>query len=113
MGLIIFFVIWYFAYARNNPKIFSKLKKKKGLIIFILIALFFSNASGSLFSLSFGLGSLLIPAYVIYRIIKSISAPDETAKNKEFKKEAKEVRNSTIPKSEQLPNAVPKRIRIV
>ena len=113
MGLIIFFVIWYFAYARNNPKIFSKLKKKKGLIIFILIALFFSNASGSLFSLSFGLCSLLIPAYVIYRIIKSISAPDETAKNKEFKKEAKEVRNSTIPKSEQLPNAVPKRIRIV
>ena len=40
MGLIIFFVIWYFAYARNNPKIYSKLKKKKGIIIFILIALF-------------------------------------------------------------------------
>ena len=37
MGLIIFFVIWYFAYARNNPKIFGKLKKKKGLIILSLI----------------------------------------------------------------------------
>ena len=89
MGLIIFFVIWYFAYARNNPKIYSKLKKKKGIIIFILIALFFSNASGSLFSLSLGLGSLLIPAYVIYRIFKSISDPDGTAKNKEFKKETR------------------------
>ena len=52
----------------------------------------------------------LIPAYVIYRIFKSISDPDGTAKNKEFKKET---RNSTIPKSEQLPNAVPKRIKIV
>ena len=89
MGLIIFFVIWYFAYARNNPKIYSKLKKKKGIIIFILIALFFSNASGSLFSLSLGLGSLLIPAYVIYRIFKSISAPDETAKIRNLKKRQK------------------------
>ena len=31
MGLIIFFLIWYFAYARNNPKIFEKLKKKSKL----------------------------------------------------------------------------------
>ena len=33
MGLIIFFLIWYFAYARNNQKIFEKLKKNKVLII--------------------------------------------------------------------------------
>lgn len=109
MGIIVFFLIWYFAYARNNPKIFSKLKKKKGLIIFIMIALFLSNGFGSLFSISLGIGTFLIPAYIIYRVIKSFTAPAEAAKDKE----TKEVRNSTIPKSEQLPNAVPKRIKIV
>ncbi len=109
MGLIIFFLIWYFAYARNNPKIFEKLKKKKGLIIFILICLFFSNASSSLVGLSFVLGAMFLPFYIFYKIIKSFTGSDDKAK----KKEAKEIRNSTIPKSEQLPNAVPKRLRIV
>lgn len=109
MGIIIFFIIWYFAYARNNPKIFDKLKKKKGLIIFILIALFFSNASEGLLGLSFALGALFIPCYIFYKIAKAISGPEK----RQEKKEAKQVRNSTIPKSEQLPNAVPKRIKIV
>lgn len=109
MGVIIFFLIWYFAYARNNPKTFSKLKRNKTWI-FILIAIFmFSNVSSSLFELSIILGMMLIPFTIISRIIKSFTSPDTAAS----KKETRKARNEAIPKSEQLPNAVPKRIKIV
>lgn len=109
MGLVIFFLIWYFAYARNNPRIFDKLKRKKGLISFIIAMLLLSNASGSLLGLSFTLLFTALPIYVVYKVFRSIMFPAE----KEKKKAAKENRNSAIPKSEQLPNAVPKRIKIV
>ena len=109
MGVIIFFLIWYFAYARNNPKIFSKLKRNKTWI-YILIAIFmFSNVSSSLFSLSIVLGMILIPFTILSRIFKGIFSPAAEAS----KKEAKKARNEAIPKSEQLPNAVPKRIKTV
>lgn len=109
MGVIIFFLIWYFAYARNNPKTFGKLKRNKTWI-FILIAFFmFSNVSSSLFELSIILGMMLIPFTILSRIFKSIFSPGDAAD----KKEAKKARNEAIPKSEQLPNAVPKRIKIV
>ena len=59
MPLIIIFFIWYGIYGRNNPKIYSKLHDKFGLIVFLLFI--FSGLSS--FSSSFGV--LLLVSLII------------------------------------------------
>ena len=59
MPLIIIFFIWYGMYGRNNPKIYSKLHDKFGLIVFLLFI--FSGLSS--FSSSFGV--LLLVSLII------------------------------------------------
>lgn len=109
MPIIFFLIIWYFVAGRNNPKTFGKLMKNKGKIFFILAILFMTNFSSTLIKISIALATMGIPFYVLYRIFASIMTPEQTKQ----KKKAQKLRNETIPKSEQLPNAVPKRIKIV
>lgn len=108
MGIVIFLLIWYFAAGRNNPKIFSKLKRNKVKLFILAIFLLATSGTGFL-EISMGLAAMGIPFYIIYRIFKAIFFPEKTKE----KKQAKEARNSAIPKDQQLPNAVPKRIKIV
>lgn len=109
MGIVVVLLIWYFAVGRNNPKTFKKLKKNKGWLIFVAIALTMSGGLPTLFGMSMALGFSALPIYVVYKILKGIFFPDA----KKEQKVTKQKRNDTIPKAEQLPNAVPKRIKIV
>lgn len=59
MPLVFIFFIWYGMYGRNNPKIYSKLHDKFGLIVFLLFI--FSGLSS--FSSSFGV--LLLVSLII------------------------------------------------
>ena len=108
MGIIVFFLIWYFAYARNNPKIFDKVRRHKKLIALIIAGLILSNTSSSLFALSVIVGTIALPIYFIFKAIKGISGSGQQAA-----KEVRRSRDEAIPRSEQLPNAVPKRLKIV
>lgn len=108
MGFIVFFLIWYFAYARNNPKLFDKIRRHKVMIGIIIAGLVFSNTSSTLLGLSVILATIGLPIYIIFKAIKGIAVGE-----KQEAKEARRARDEAIPRSEQLPNAVPKRIRIV
>lgn len=108
MGFIVFFFIWYFAYARNNPKLFDKIRRHKVMIGIIIAGLVFSNTSSTLLGLSVILATIGLPIYIIFKAIKGIAGGE-----KQETKEARRARDEAIPRSEQLPNAVPKRIRIV
>ena len=108
MGFIVFFLIWYFAYARNNPKLFDKIRRHKVMIGVIIAGLVFSNTSSTLLGLSVILATIGLPIYIIFKAIKGIARGE-----KQEAKEARRARDEAIPRSEQLPNAVPKRIRIV
>ena len=59
MPLVFIFFIWYGMYGRNNPKIYSKLHDKFGLIVFLLFI--FSGLSS--FSSSFSV--LLLVSLII------------------------------------------------
>lgn len=59
MPLVIIFFIWYGMYGRNNPKIYSKLHDKFGLIVFLLFMI------SSLTSFSSGFGILLMVSLII------------------------------------------------
>lgn len=108
MGLIVFFLIWYFAYGRNNPKIFDKIRRHKVMIGIIIAGLVLSNTSSTLLGLSVILATIGLPIYFIFKAIKGISGG-----GKQEAQEARRARDEAIPRSEQLPNAVPKRIKIV
>ena len=108
MGFIVFFLIWYFAYARNNPKIFDKIRRHKVMIGIIIAGLVLSNTSSTLLGLSVILATIGLPIYFIFKAIKGIAGGE-----KQEAKEARRARDEAIPRSEQLPNAVPKRIKIV
>lgn len=59
MPLVFIFFIWYGMYGRNNPKIYSKLHDKFGLIVFLLFMI------SSLTSFSSGFGILLMVSLII------------------------------------------------
>lgn len=61
MGFIVFFLIWYFAYARNNPKLFDKIRRHKVMIGIIIAGLVFSNTSSTLLGLSVILATIGLP----------------------------------------------------
>lgn len=109
MGFIVFFLIWYFAFGRKNPKIFDKIKRHKVMIGIIIAALFLSNASGDLFAASVMFGIFALPIYLIYKFFKWLFGNGQ----QQGTREAQRARDEAIPRSEQLPNAVPKRIKIV
>ena len=110
MGIVAVLIIWYFIAGRNNPKTFKKLKDKKGSIIAALVLIsVFSGALPGLLGISIALGSVALPIYIVYKVFQSIFFPH----SKEEKKKVQKKRDSVIPKDEQLPNAVPKRYKIV
>ena len=111
MGIIIFLVIWYFFVGRNRPKTFEKVKKNKRKWLPLLIILFlFSVVGGTdIFAFTIALGVLIAPFYLIFRFLRMIFSPKNSPKQQTTRYE----RNQAIPKAEQLPSAVPKRIRIV
>ena len=79
------------------------------MVIGIVIAgLVLSNTSSTLLGLSVILATIGLPIYFIFKAIKGIAGGG----NQEAK-EAKRARDEAIPRSEQLPNAVPKRLKIV
>lgn len=112
MGIVIVLVIWYLVACRNNPKRFQKVRssKKKWIPILILLALF-SGAGQQLLTLSFVLGFMGLPIYVIYRIFRAIVPKNGSREEPVYT--TRQQRNQDIPRESQLPKAVPKRIRIV
>lgn len=109
MPLVVLFFIWYFMFGRNNPKFYNKISSMKKWIKWLFVLLIISNISSGLFEVSLGLAGVILPIYIISKIFKAIFKPEEVKE----RKEAKKARNEAIPKSEQLPNSVPKRLKIV
>lgn len=80
MGLIIFFLIFYFAIGKDSPKIKNFVSEKLGTIIIVLFILsVFSSVGGTLFGgaiaflvLSLVFGFMALPFVVVWKIIKSI-----------------------------------------
>ena len=113
MGIIVVLLIWYFVAARNNPKLFRKIKsgKRKWIPILISIALI-SGLKPTLLYFTIALGIIALPIYVIYRIFRALIPPSKQSGD-EYTYTTHKQRNEEIPKAQQLPLAVPKRIRIV
>lgn len=109
MPLVIVFLIWYFAVGRNNPRFFSKIQSMKKIIGIIAAILILSNFAGPVLGVTILLAFMALPMFIISKVFSAIFAPQK----KDEKRLAKQARNAAIPKSEQLPNAVPKRIRII
>lgn len=80
MGLIIFFLIFYFAIGKDSPKIKNFVSDKLGTIIIVLFFFsVFSSVGGTLFGgaiaflvLSLVFGFMALPFVVVWKIIKSI-----------------------------------------
>lgn len=104
---IVWFMIWYFAIGRNNPKIFKKIGKHIKTIVIALIAL-------SMFSwalpLLMGLFFLASPFIVIGLIVKMMS---NSKKDKEYREETTRERQQFNVEGKGLVKAVPKRYKIV
>ena len=111
MPILVFFLIWYAAFGRNNPRIYNKLDGKIGTIVFWLVALtvlpsFIPGVLGAMFGLTIAaiailaaFSPIIIPAVIVGRM------------NKKGKKitYAPEERNM----STGLTKSVPKRRKIV
>ena len=104
MGIVVFFILWYFLIGRNDFRLFDKVKRNKKYIIPAIIALSIFSGNSGFFILTVLAAMFGIPIYILYALIKAAS-PD--------KKKAQQERNQKISKEDQLPNAVPKRIKIV
>ncbi len=118
MPILVFFLIWYAAFGRNNPRIYNKLDGKIGTIVFWLVALtvfpaFIPGVLGAMFGLTVAalailaaFSPIIIPAVIIGRMLGF-----GKNKNKKGKKitYAPEKRNM----STGLTKSVPKRRKIV
>lgn len=109
MGIVIFLLIWYFASARNNPKIFSKLKSNKGLIKLGILFLIISSVNSGLLEASIGIGMAAIPFFLIYKFLKKATNKEQATIQKQVQKNRKQ----NLAKEDLLPIAVPKRIKII
>lgn len=115
-SFIILGILWYVFFGRNKPKSYKKVKNNKNkwlpaavTAIIISAAIDFIIPS---FWLLFPLIVMALPVYIIYKIIRAI-APKKEEAPKYTSYTTRRERNETIPKTEQLPNAVSKRIKIV
>ena len=81
MPILVIFLIWYFAFGRNNPKTYNKLDGKLGPIIFWLVALtifpsFIPGVLGAMFGLTIAaiailaaFSPVLVPAIIIANLL--------------------------------------------
>lgn len=116
MPILVFFLIWYFAVGRNNPRIYNKLDGKLGTIIFWLVALtvfpsFIPGVLGAMFGLT--IAAIVILAVFSPIIIPAILVGKALGLGKNKKKE----KTTYIPEernmSTGLTKSVPKRRKIV
>lgn len=88
MPLLVFFLIWYFGFARNNPNTYKKIDGKVGKIITALILFsVFGSFIPSFFGLSIALIVLLVtfsPVIIFFSIIAKLFGIGKN-KNKGYK----------------------------
>lgn len=104
MGIVVFFIIWYFLKGRNDIRLFDKIRRNKNKLIWGFIILSMLSGSDVFLGLTIIAAAIGVPVYILYSFIKALS-PD----NKQMKNE----RNQKISKEDQIPLAVPKRLKIV
>ncbi len=104
---IVWFLIWYFVIARNNPRIFQKIGKNlKGIVIGIILLSMFSSVLPVLMGLFFAVS----PFILIGIFVKWLS---NSKKEKVYKEETSKERQQLNVEGKGLVKAVPKRYKIV
>lgn len=111
-SIIILAALWYLLVGRNKPKSYKKVKSTKNKWLPIVIILIGLSLVSSSFWIFWPLAIMALPIYLIYKIVRAI-APKKEDTPKYTSYTTKQERNETIPKTEQLPNAVSKRLKIV
>lgn len=104
---IVWFLIWYFVIARNNPKIFQKIGKSlKKIVIGIVLLSMFSSVLPTLMGLFFAAS----PFILIGIFVKWLS---NSKKEKVYKEATSKERQQFNVEGKGLVKAVPKRYKIV
>lgn len=104
---IVWFLIWYFAIGRNNPKIFKAIGKKLNkIIIFCIVASLFSAWAPMLLGLFFAAS----PFILLGIFLKWLSG---SKKDKQYREETAQDRKQFNVEGKELVKAVPKRYKIV
>lgn len=113
-SIIVLLILWWTFSGRNQPKSYKKVKKNKNKWVPILVILIILSAASSTFWILWPLMMLIIPFYIIYKVIRAIlPKKEEPQENTYSSYTTKRERNNAMPRASQLPNAVDKRIRII
>jgi len=111
MGFVIFMIIWYNLWGKNNPRIYRKLqvRKNKNIVKWIVIGLIvFSFFGEDLLAAGIGLAVAAAPFLIIWKLIQSSAEKNKRRSSVDYQ---------AIYRSEQrdfsLPKDVKKRAKIV